>query len=89
MVLTCELEENCRRLAARANKMGTLLPECESLAGSKSKLTDVKVLKNLRSVHELHRWWGENEIELDITRMKPVEAARRIWEFVQSRILGQ
>lgn len=85
-MLTCELEENCRRLVARKSSGDDPQTAYESLPGRKSKLADVKVLKDLRLENELYRWGGENEIELDVTVMDPGEAARRIREFAQSRI---
>lgn len=86
VVLTCELEENCRRLVARNPSRDDPQAAYESLSGRKSKLADVNVLKDIRREHELYRWGGENEIELDVTVMDPREAARRIREFAQARI---
>lgn len=74
VVLHCELEENIRRL--------TLPGRGGSFNG---KLTDAEVLKEYRSKQSILRFGDDDEIEIDVTEVKPEEAARRIHEFVLGR----
>ena len=75
VILECDAEENERRLGLPGRG-----------GGENGKLTDVQVLREYRS-----RWGGAwkfgdaDEIVLDVTDLKPEEAAGRIREFVEER----
>ena len=74
VVLHCEQEENIRRLK---------MPERGgSLNG---KLTDVELLKEYRSKWSIWRFEDDDEIEIDVTDVKPEDAAKRIMDFVERR----
>jgi hypothetical protein len=75
VILACELEENEKRL---------LLPGRGKGAGN-GKLTYVGVLREYRSHGGVWKFEDEDEIVLDVTRLEPEEAARRIVRFVERR----
>ncbi|KAK2030940.1 hypothetical protein LX32DRAFT_295325 [Colletotrichum zoysiae] len=70
IILHCKLDENLRRLEGRSGGGG------ESRLST--KLTDGEVLRRLRENEQIFRCGGELELELDVTDMKPSEAARVI-----------
>ena len=74
VILHCELEENIRRLNA-PERGGSL----------NGKLTDVEVLKEYRSKQSILTFRDDDEIEIDVTDVRPEEAARRVEEFLERR----
>ncbi|KAK2051146.1 hypothetical protein LY76DRAFT_420300 [Colletotrichum caudatum] len=69
IILHCKLDENLRRLEGRSGGGESRLS---------TKLTDGEVLRRLRENEQIFRCGGELELELDVTDMKPGEAARVI-----------
>ncbi|EFQ25030.1 hypothetical protein CGRA01v4_06663 [Colletotrichum graminicola] len=69
IILHCKLDENLRRLEGRNRG---------NESGRSTKLIDGKILRRVRENEEVFRCGGELELELDITDMKPSEAARVI-----------
>lgn len=47
-----------------------------------TKLHDVEILREIRRTEDLYRFGGKVELELDVTLLSPVEAARKIVEFI-------
>ena len=74
VILHCELEENIRRLTL-PGRGGT----------EDGKLTDVGILREYRRRGSILRFGDDDEIEIDITSLRPEGAARRIVEFVERR----
>jgi broad-specificity NMP kinase len=74
VILECEKEENERRL---------VLPGRGS--GENGKLTDVEVLREYRSRGGVLKFGDADEIVVDVTRLEPEEAARKVAEFVEKR----
>lgn len=68
VILTCEEAENIRRM--RTGQRG------------RTKLHDADILLMIRRTEDLYRFGGKAELELDVTLFSPVEAARKIVEFV-------
>ncbi|KAL8930731.1 MAG: hypothetical protein Q9208_000272 [Pyrenodesmia sp. 3 TL-2023] len=68
VVLTCAEDENIRRMKS------------EQRGGT--KLHDVDILLEIRRMEDLYRFGGNAELELDVTILSPIEAARKIVDFV-------
>lgn len=49
------------------------------------KLTDVEILKDYRSRDSILRFEDDDEIEIDVTSVKPYDAAQMIRDFVDRR----
>ncbi|KAI4156434.1 MAG: hypothetical protein L6R39_001105 [Caloplaca ligustica] len=74
IVLTCEEVENACRITSE--KRG------------KTKLGNVDILRGIRSTEDLYRFGGKAELELDVTTLSAVSAARSIAGFVTNTIAG-
>ncbi|KAF9875522.1 hypothetical protein CkaCkLH20_06903 [Colletotrichum karsti] len=71
VVVDCGLEENQRRLVREGRG-----------EGKNTKLTDVGILEAVRREEIMFRFGGEAELELDVSELTPVEAARMILSHV-------
>lgn len=76
VVLTCEIEENRRRLVSGTRG-----------DGSTTKLTDHDILHIIRMGEDIYRCGAETELVLDITELRPTDAASKILEHMCSRQL--
>jgi hypothetical protein len=76
-VLTCALEENVRRLDARAAQLG---------GGATSKLRDAGILRECRDGTELFRYGAHaaREMEIDVTALDVGQAVEVMSRVVQS-----
>lgn len=77
VILRCSEEENTRRFVART-------------PGSKTKLTNLEVLKDIRENHFVYSFSAEGfkspevwEFGLDIEKLEPAEAAHAILELMR------
>ncbi len=71
VILSCDPNENLKRVAG--GDRGT---------GSNTKLTDLDILREIRETEDIFHFGDENELDLDITSLSPVEAAVRILQHV-------
>jgi hypothetical protein len=76
-VLTCALEENVRRLDARAAQLG---------AGATSKLRDAGILRECRDGTELFRYGAlaAKEMEIDVAALDVGQAVEVMSRVIQS-----
>ncbi|KAL8696517.1 MAG: hypothetical protein Q9201_007623 [Fulgogasparrea decipioides] len=68
VILTCNTDENLRRLQAELR--------------GKTKLNDIDVLLEIRESEDLYHFGGDTELTLDVTELSPVAAAQKILNFV-------
>lgn len=71
VVLVCDLDENLAR-AAGADRGN----------GANTKLTDLGILRSIRESEDIFRFGDDYELELDVTRLTPSEAAAKVCEHV-------
>lgn len=72
IILNCNLEENLRRLKAAGRGEGT-----------KMKLTDTEIFRSIREKEDIYHF-GE-DLEIDVSNLSAAEAAKQIYDFVQSQ----
>ena len=72
IILTCEAEENERRLTAQGR------------GGSNTKLTEVGILRAIWQEEDIYHFDGENELEINVSETSPQEAAKAILEFIEN-----
>ncbi len=72
IVVDCSLQENLRRLQApgRGGQANT-------------KLTDERILLDIRQHEDIYHFGGDMELEIDTTESSPSETARRIFDFIR------
>ncbi|MCJ1310340.1 hypothetical protein MMC25_004004 [Agyrium rufum] len=73
VILTCEVKENVRRLTS-----GT-----RGIPGVNEKLTDLAIFKQIVETEGIYHFGGETEIEVDVTTLKPDEAAKLVFEKIE------
>ena len=71
VILTCELEENVRRIVGPERCVGS------------TKLVDSEILQDIRQQERIFRFEDAEELELDTTSLSPREAAYSIREHVE------
>jgi hypothetical protein len=76
VVLNCEAAENERRLVA-AGRAGA----------HDTKLTDVGILRMIRTSDDLYHFGGPDELELIVSAVSAPETAKAIFDFAGERIL--
>lgn len=69
IVLTCDEDENIKRMTASERE-------------KHAKLMDVELLRRFRREAPIFKSNDRNFLELDVTRLEPEEVARIIWEHV-------
>ncbi len=73
IILTCEAEENEKRLVASSRGRG-----------NNTKLNDVNILRDIRENEDIYHFRGEDELEIDVSKMSPKAVAQTIAEFIGS-----
>ena len=68
--LTCEVDENLRRVTSEERKRS-----------STTKLTDSEGLRSIRDSHSIYMFGMKEELTLDVTETSPKDAAMRIFQW--------
>ena len=63
--------------------MERLKMETRSSAGN-MKLVDWQILEEIRKTEGLHRFYSDKELDLDVSKLSAISAAKQIVEFVHS-----
>jgi broad-specificity NMP kinase len=75
VILHCELEENAKRVVHEGRG-----------AGLNTKLTDLDILRAIRQQEDIHKFGGQEELEVDTTDISPAEAAEKILKHIREVI---
>ncbi|KAK3945477.1 hypothetical protein QBC46DRAFT_250246 [Diplogelasinospora grovesii] len=75
IILHCELDENLKR--ATGEDRGK---------DANTKLTDLGILRSIREREDIFHFKDEYELELDITRLSPSEAAAKIHDHISKTL---
>ncbi|KAM0803530.1 hypothetical protein BDR22DRAFT_34727 [Usnea florida] len=72
IILSCQLEENARRLQAQGRG-----------GSSNTKLTDLGIFRTVRETEDIFHFGGPMELELDVTESPAKVTAEKIYAFIR------
>ena len=78
IILECQLSENEKRMRSSER--------LELVAGGKGMLLDTAVLRGFRKKGQIFRFQDSSELEIDITKTSPAQAAQKILAHIEEII---
>lgn len=78
IILSCQLEENMRRLQALGRGGST-----------NTKLTDLDIFRSIRETEDIYHFGGPMELELEVTETSAAATAEKIHAFIRECLSSQ